>query len=147
MFHTIILVGNLGNEPTMRYTPSGQPVTTFSVATNRQHNAENGGGPVKETTWFRVTAWGKQAETCNEFLHKGSKVLIEGRLTPDPDTGGPRIFNRQDGSAGASYEVNASTVRFLSGKENGEVDMQVDGSTVSGSYSAGSSTPDDDIPF
>lgn len=147
MFHTIILVGNLGNEPTMRYTPSGQPVTTFSVATNRQHNAENGGGPVKETTWFRVTAWGKQAETCNEFLHKGSKVLIEGRLTPDPDTGGPRIFNRQDGSAGASYEVNASTVRFLSGKENGEVDMQVHGSTGSGSYSAGSSTPDDDIPF
>jgi single-strand DNA-binding protein len=147
MFHTIILVGNLGNEPTMRYTPSGQPVTTFSVATNRQHNAENGGGPVKETTWFRVTAWGKQAETCNEFLHKGSKVLVEGRLTPDPDTGGPRIFNRQDGAAGASYEVNASTVRFLSGKENGEVDMQVHGSTVSGSYSAGSSTPDDDIPF
>lgn len=147
MFHTIILVGNLGNEPTMRYTPSGQPVTTFSVATNRQHNAENGVGPVKETTWFRVTAWGKQAEICNEFLHKGSKVLVEGRLTPDPDTGGPRIFNRQDGSAGASYEVNASTVRFLSGKENGEVDVQVHGSTVSGSYSAGSSTPDDDIPF
>lgn len=147
MFHTIILVGNLGNEPTMRYTPSGQPVTTFSVATNRQHNAENGGGPVKETTWFRVTAWGKQAETCNEFLHKGSKVLVEGRLTPDPDTGGPRIFNRQDGSAGASYEVNASTVRFLSGKENGEVDVPAHGSTGSGNYSAGSSAPDDDIPF
>lgn len=147
MFHTIILVGNLGNEPTMRYTPSGQPVTTFSVATNRQHNAENGGGPVKETTWFRVTAWGKQAEICNEFLRKGSKVLVEGRLTPDPDTGGPRIFNRQDGSAGASYEVNASTVRFLSGKENGEVDMPAHVSTGSGNYSAGSSAPDDDIPF
>jgi len=147
MFHTIILVGNLGNEPTMRYTPSGQPVTTFSVATNRQHNAENGGGPVKETTWFRVTAWGKQAETCNEFLHKGSKVLVEGRLTPDPDTGGPRIVNRQDGSAGASYEVNASTVRFLSGKENGELDVPAHGSTGSGNYSAGSSALDDDIPF
>src|SRR5574338_317278 len=143
-FHTIILIGNLGRDPEMRYTPSGQPVTSFSVASNRSYTGSDG-QKVDETTWFRVTAWGKQAETCNEFLRKGSKVLVEGRLTPDPDTGGPRIFNRQDGSAGASYEVNASTVRFLSGKENGEVDMQVHGSTVSGSYSAGSSTPDDDI--
>lgn len=144
MFHTIILVGNLGNEPTMRYTPNGQPVTTFSVATNRQHNADNGAGPVKETTWFRVTAWGKQAEICNEFLHKGSKVLVEGRLTPDPDTGGPRIFNRQDGSAGASYEVTATTVRFLSGKENGEAEVPAGAAYAS---SAASHTPDDDIPF
>lgn len=143
MFQTIILVGNLGNEPTMRFTPNGQPVTTFSVATNRQHNADNGGGPVKETTWFRITAWGKQAEICNEFLHKGSKVLVEGRLTPDPDTGSPRIFNRQDGSAGASYEVNATTVRFLSGKENGEMEMQAQ----TGNSNTTLQAHDDDIPF
>ena len=145
MYHTIILVGNLGKEPAMRYTPDGQPVTTFSVATNRQHNAENGSAPVKETTWFRVTAWGKQAETCNEFLHKGSKVLVEGRLTPDQDTGGPRIFNRQDGSAGAAYDVTASTVRFLSGKETSEMEMSPQVST--GNVNATSRVPDDDIPF
>ena len=144
MFHTLILVGNLGNEPTMRYTPNGQPVTTFSVATNRQHNAENGGGPVKETTWFRVSAWGHQAEICNEFLHKGSKVLVEGRLTPDPDTGGPRIFNRQDGSTGTSFEVTATTVRFLSGKENGEMETPAAGAPVG---STASRTADEDIPF
>ncbi len=119
MYHTLILVGNLGGEPAMRYTPNGQTVTTFSVAANRQHTGENGVS-VKETTWFRITVWGKLAETCNQFLHKGSKVLVEGRLNPDPETGGPRVYNRQDGSAGASYEVTANTVRFLSGKDGSE---------------------------
>jgi len=118
MYQTLILVGNLGKEPEMRYTPTGQPVTTLSVATNRQHS-NNGGQPVTETPWFRVTIWGKQAATCNQFLHKGSKVLIEGRLTPDPDTGGPRVWE-SNGKHGASYEVTASTVRFLSGREDGE---------------------------
>jgi single-strand DNA-binding protein len=148
MYHTIILVGNLGNAPTMRYTPNGQAVTTFSVATNRQHNADIGGGPVKETTWFRVTAWGKQAETCNEYLHKGSKVLVEGRMTPDPDTGSPRIFNRQDGSVGVSYEVTAMTVRFLSAKENGEEEVTA-GTPVTHPQAtdANSRLPDDDVPF
>lgn len=133
MFHTIIIVGNLGKDPEMKYTPSGQPVTNFSVASNRSYNDGNG-QPVKETTWFRIVAWGKLAETCNQHLKSGSKVLVEGRLTPDPDTGSPRIWNRQDGSSGASYEVTASTVRFLSSRgENG-------GETAG---SPGS----DDIPF
>lgn len=134
MFHTIIIVGNLGKDPEMKYTPSGQPVTNFSVASNRSYN-DPSGQPVKETIWFRVTTWGKLAETCNQHLQSGSKVLVEGRLTPDPDTGGPRVWNRQDGSAGASYEVNGSTVRFLSSKgENGA------GETAGSSGS-------DDIPF
>ena len=118
MFQTLILIGNLGKEPEMRYTPSGQPVTTLSVATNRRYSGANG-QPVKETAWFRVTVWGKQAETCNQFLHKGSKVLVEGRLAPDPETGGPRVWEN-NGKHGASYEVTASTVRFLSGREDGE---------------------------
>jgi single-strand DNA-binding protein len=119
MFHTIILVGNLGKDPEMKYTPSGQPVTNFSVASNRSYN-DASGQLVKETIWFRVTAWAKLAETCNQHLVSGSKVLVEGRLTPDPDTGSPRIWARQDGSFGTSYEVTASTVRFLSAKgENG----------------------------
>ncbi len=111
-FHTIILVGNLGRDPEMRYTPSGQPVTSFSVASSRSYNNPNG-EKVEETTWFRITAWGKQAEICNQYLRKGSKVLVEGRLVPDKN-GGPRVFQRQDGTSGASFEVTASTVRFLS---------------------------------
>jgi len=119
MFQTIIIIGNLGRDPEMRYIPSGQAVTSFSVATNRSYT-NSSGQPVKETTWFRVSAWGKQAETCNNFLRKGSKVLVEGRLTPDPATGGPRIWNKQDGSPATSYEITATTVRFLTSRGEGE---------------------------
>lgn len=120
MFHTIIIVGNLGNDPEMRYIASGQAVTKISVASSRSYRNSDG-QTVKETIWFRVTVWGKQAESVNNNLHKGSKVLVEGRLSPDPATGNPKIWNRQDGSAGASYEVTASTVRFLSPKSEGGV--------------------------
>jgi single-strand DNA-binding protein len=113
MYHTIILVGNLGRDPEMRYTPSGQAVTNFSVATNRQYTGSDG-QVVKETIWFRISTWGKNAENCNQFLKRGSKVLVEGRLVPDASTGGPRIWNRQDGTPSASFEVSAQTVRFLS---------------------------------
>ncbi len=116
MYSTVIIVGNLGGDPEMRYTPSGQAVTNFSVATNRQYTASNG-EQVKETTWFRVSAWGRTAETCHQYLKKGSRVLVEGRLRPDPATGGPRIWTRQDGTAAASYEVTANLVRFLSGRD------------------------------
>ncbi|MBA4379144.1 MAG: single-stranded DNA-binding protein [Anaerolinea sp.] len=119
MYQTTIIVGNLGRDPEMRYTPSGQAVTSFSVATNRQYT-NNAGETVKETIWFRVSAWGKQAETCNQYLKKGSKVLVEGRLTADPATGGPRIWTGQEGSARASFEVSAQTVRFLSSRGEGE---------------------------
>ncbi len=97
MYHTIIIVGNLGKDPEMRYTPSGQAVTSFSVASNRKYTSSNG-EQVNETIWFRISAWGKQAEICNQYLKKGSKVLVEGRLTPDKNTGGPRIWQKQDGS-------------------------------------------------
>ena len=116
-FHTVILIGNLGRDPEMRYTPSGQPVTSFSVASNRSYTGSDG-QKVDETIWFRVTAWGKQAETCSQYVHKGSKVLVEGRLVPDKN-GGPRVWTKQDGTAGASFEVTASTVRFLSTRGEG----------------------------
>jgi single-strand DNA-binding protein len=116
MYQTIILIGNLGKDPEMRFTPSGQPVTTLSVATNRRYNNTNG-QPVKETTWFRITVWGKQAEACNQHLHKGSRVLVEGRLTPDPETGGPHIWEN-NGKYGASFEVTTSAVRFVSSRED-----------------------------
>ena len=139
MYQTIILIGNLGKDPEMRFTPSGQPVTTLSVATNRRYNGANG-QPVKETTWFRITVWGKQAESSNEFLHKGSKVLVEGRLTPDPETGGPHIWEN-NGKIGASFEVTASTVRFLSSREDQD-DQELPANGQSGMNPATS-----DIPF
>ena len=116
-FFTLIIAGRLGKDPDMRYTPAGQAVTNFSVATNRQYTSSNG-EQVKETTWFRVSTWGKQAEVCNQYLCKGRLVLIEGRLVPDPGTGRPHIWHGQNGP-GASFEVNASVVRFLSGREEG----------------------------
>ena len=119
MYQTIIIAGNVGRDPEMRYTPSGQAVTSFSVATNRQYTSNNG-ETVKETIWFRVSAWGKTGEICNQYLKKGSKVLVEGRLTADPATGGPRIWNAQDGSPRASFEVSAQTVRFLSSRAETE---------------------------
>ncbi len=141
MYSTIIIVGNVGKDPEMRYTPSGQAVTSFSVATNRGYT-NNNGEQVKETTWFRVSAWGKQAETCNQYLKKGSKVLVEGRLTSDPATGGPRIWQAQDGTSRASFEVNAGTVRFLSSRG------EMDGSAPSGGDDGSFSDPgEDDIPF
>ena len=118
MFHTIIIVGNVGKDPVKSTTPSGQTYTVFSVAAHRQYTAGNG-EQVKETIWFRITTWGKQAEICNQYIRKGAKVLIEGRLTPDKATGGPRIFNKQDGSVGAAFEVTAGTVRFLSSRGEG----------------------------
>lgn len=116
MYHKVIIVGNLGRDPEMRYTPDGQPVTNFSVATNRRWTDAQG-QLQEETTWFRVSVFGRQAEACAQYLSKGRQVLVEGRLRPDPQTGGPRIWTRSDGTAGASYEVIARQVKFLGGPQ------------------------------
>ena len=142
MFHTIIIVGNLGRDPEMRYTPSGQAVTNFSVATSRSYQ-DSSGQQVKETIWFRITVWGKQAENCNQYLKKGAKVLVEGRLNPDLSTGGPRIWTRQDGTAAASYEVTALTVRFLSSRAEAEAGYP-QASTIA---EPAESTDEEEIPF
>ena len=115
MYHKVILVGNLGRDPEMRFTPSGQAVTNMSVATNRVYTGSDG-QQVKETVWFRVSVWGKQAESCHQYLRKGRPVLVEGRLIAD-ENGNPRVWSRQDGTSGTSFEVSAQTVRFLGGRE------------------------------
>lgn len=114
-YQKTIIVGYLGADPEMRYSPSGQPVTNFSVATNRKYTNQSG-EPIKVTVWFKVAAWGKQAEACNTFLKKGSLVLVDGRLEADPNTGGPAIWSRQDGSPATSFEITAETIRFLGSK-------------------------------
>jgi single-strand DNA-binding protein len=143
MYQTIIIVGNVGRDPEMRYTPSGQAVTSFSVATNRQYT-NNNGEAIKETIWFRVSAWGKTAEICNQYLKKGSKVLVEGRLTADKN-GGPRIWTAQDGTPRASFEVSAQTVRFLSSRsDTAEPGM---GEAAAPEEGVGSGGDEGDIPF
>src|SRR6478672_11971355 len=75
----VMIIGNLGKDPEMKYTPQGTPITTFSVAVSRSRKGSDG-QVIDETEWFRVVAWERLAETCNEYLHKGSKIYIEGRL-------------------------------------------------------------------
>jgi single-strand DNA-binding protein len=140
MYHTLIIAGNVGGDPSMRYTPSGQAVTSFSVASTRQYTKD--GAQVKETIWFRVSTWGKDAENCNQYLRKGSKVLIEGRLTPDKETGGPRVWTGKNDQPSASFEVTANTVRFLSGKSDGESMTQ----TAQG-FGGVVAPSEEDIPF
>ena len=138
MFHTIIIVGNVGRDPEMRYTPAGQAVTSFSVATSRTYKSQ--GQPVKETIWFRVTCWGRMAETASNYVKKGEKVLIEGRLVAD-QSGNPRTYMRNDGTTGASFEINATNLRLLSSNSENISVPKMDGSADE------SPDLDIDIPF
>lgn len=138
MYQSVTVVGRLGRDPEMRYMPSGDPVTSFNIATDRVWNDKNG-QKQKETTWFRVSVFGKQAEIANQYLSKGKMVLVEGRLRPDPKTGGPATYTRQDGTVGASFELVANTIRFLSPRDETEAAPVED--------DAGSSQASEDIPF
>ena len=144
MFQKLIIAGHLGSDPEMRYMPDGRAVTNFSVATNRKWTNKTTGETQKETTWFRVSVWGAQAEAANQHLVKGRQVLVEGRLKPDPDTGSPRVFARNDGTAGASYEIAASWVQFMgggNGNGNGSDGIPYNGDGAQGAQE------EDEIPF
>ena len=142
MYQKIIVVGNLGRDPEMRYMPDGTAVTNFSIATSRRWSGADG-QPREETTWFRIEVWRKQAETANQYLSKGSKVLVEGRIKSDPNTGGPKLWTRQDGSIGANFEIVADTVRFLSSRGEDAGYSGGDG----GDYDSAPAQEEDDIPF
>ncbi len=101
----IMVIGNLGSEPEMRFTPKGNPVTSFRVATNRVY-ATPEGERKEETEWFTVVAWGKLAEQCNQFLTKGRLVYVEGRLRT-------RTWEGQDGQKRYRTEIIANRVTFL----------------------------------
>ncbi|MDP6667376.1 MAG: single-stranded DNA-binding protein [Dehalococcoidia bacterium] len=104
-YNQILLIGNAGNDPEMRYTPSGTPVTSFSLAVNNNRRDQNGEW-VEETEWFRVTAWERQAESVNQYLAKGRKVFVDGRLST-------RQYTSNSGEARTSLEVRAFKVVFL----------------------------------
>jgi single-strand DNA-binding protein len=119
-YQKIIIVGNLGRDPEMRYTPDGTPVTNFSVATNRRWTQADG-SPGEETTWFRVTVWDRQAEIAAKYLHRGRQVMVEGRLRPDKATGSPRIWTGRDSEVRTSYEITAGRIIFLQGSTGSEL--------------------------
>lgn len=114
MFQQTTVVGYVGNAPELKFAADGKPVATFSVASSKRNKA---GENVDKTTWFRITTSGTLAEAMVRYLKKGSKVLVVGELNSDTDTGGPKVYQKKDGSWGASYELYAQTVRFLSDKE------------------------------
>ncbi|OGO06058.1 MAG: hypothetical protein A2Y73_01170 [Chloroflexi bacterium RBG_13_56_8] len=109
MYQKLIIIGNLGRDPEMRYTPDGTPVTSFSVATNRRWTDASGQSQ-QRTVWFRVTTWRRLAETCNQFLSKGRQVMVEGELNE------PKPYQGRDGEWRASLDVRANVVRFLGGR-------------------------------
>lgn len=117
-FQQMIIIGRVGRDAEMRYTPSGQAVTSFSVAVSENYTKD--GEKVKSTIWIRVSAWGKLAEVCNQYIKKGKLVQCIGKLKGDT-AGNPRIFNKQDGTPSTSFEMTAMSVLFLSKEEAQEV--------------------------
>ncbi|MBK6429500.1 single-stranded DNA-binding protein [Candidatus Amarolinea dominans] len=129
MWQKITIVGNLGSDPDMRYTPSGVPVTSFSVAVNRKVKLQDGSLQDK-TTWFRVTAWRQLAETCSQYLSKGRMVLIEGEVEAS-------AYMAQDGTPRASLELTARDVRFLGNRTDAPVAGAGTGASAASAGSGG----------
>ena len=141
-FNKIILVGNLGRDPELRYTPQGTPVCTFSLATNDRRKDKTG-EMQDQTTWFRVTLWNRQAETASQYLQKGRPVYIEGRLRVEE-------YTYRDGKQRHSLEVTATDMQFIGSRQ----DEPAHERAASTGASAGPSGPaepaelsDEDIPF
>lgn len=102
----VILLGNLGRDPELRYTPGGQPVANFSIATSESWNKKDGSGREEKTEWHRIVAWGRTAELCAQYLAKGRTVYIEGRLQT-------REWENKEGQKQRTTEVVANTVQFI----------------------------------
>jgi single-strand DNA-binding protein len=123
----LILIGNVGRDPELRYTPSGQAVTSFSVASNHRYRTSSG-EQREETEWFSCQAWGKLADVCNQYLTKGQQVYIEGRLKS-------RTYQTQNGETRFSNDVMVSQFQFLGRLDNREP------------MPAGIDDDDNDLPF
>src|SRR5258708_1283643 len=111
-FNKIIIVGNLGRDPELRYTPQGTPVCSFSLATNEKRKDRTTGENQDLTTWFRVTLWGRQAETASQYLTRGRPVYIEGRLRVEE-------WTDRDGKPRPTLEVHATDMQFIGGGRGG----------------------------
>ena len=140
MLNKIMLIGNLGRDPELSYTPSGKAIAKFSLAVSRRRRDPESGEQREDTTWFNIVAWERLAETCNNYLHKGSKAYIEGRMTS-------RKYTDKDGIERTVWDVVASEMEMLDPK----------GATSSGGGSGGAGSSGgagynddmgaDDVPF
>ena len=143
----VILVGNLGRDPELRYIPSGQAVANFTLATNDRWRDKEGNNQ-ERTEWHRIVVWGKTAENCAQFLQKGRSVYIEGRLQT-------REWEDKEGNKRQTTETIAQTVQFLGGRggaggsaESGGGPAGESGSSGAGSGGGQSSgPPSSDVPF
>jgi single-strand DNA-binding protein len=139
-FNKIILVGNLGRDPELRYTPQGTPVCSFTVATNEKRK-DKAGEAQDFTTWFRVTLWGRQAETASQYLTKGRPVYIEGRLRLEE-------WTDRDGKQRYTLEVHATDMQFIGGGRGDDAPYTGGGKAAPADQApAEAELSDDDIPF
>lgn len=138
MYQLLTIIGRLGKDPEMRYTPAGVSMCKFSVATDK-HWTNDQGQRQEETTWHNVTVWRKQAETCAQYLTKGSLVLISGSVKASG-------YTNRDGAAAASLEITAETVKFLSTKSEGAQAASTSPTAAPGE-AGGAPIAEEDIPF
>lgn len=143
----VTLIGNLGGDPEVRFTPGGQAVCNFNMATNERWNNKNTGQPEERTEWHRIVVWGKLAELCKEYLSKGRAVYVEGRLQT-------RKWEDKQGQTRYTTEIVAQTILFLGAPAGagagGSVGRDRPAETTEADSSAGGPPPfnaEDDIPF
>ena len=142
MHHKITITGNLGRDPELKYMSDGKAVASFTVAVT------DGFGDKKKTIWFKVSVWGKPAENANQYLRKGSTVLVEGKLVTD-ESGNPRTYTAKDGTTRSSFEMNASEVVYLTKAEKSEEQQQQQPTPATQPRKSApqQTIEDDDIPF
>lgn len=138
MFDELTIIGYLGRDPEMRYTPSGDAVTNFSVACDRSYTPKDG-EKVDKTIWFQISFWRRQAEIVNEFFSKGMPIFVRGQLDHD-ENGNPITWERDDGSTGVSFKVTGKFFKFMP-KGNGG------GGEGAARHTPPSDATVDDIPF
>ncbi len=147
----VMLIGNLTRDPEMRYIPSGQPVTQFSIAVSRRYKSKSGEAK-EEVSFIRIVAWSRLAEICNEYLKKGRPVFVEGRIQV-------RNYDAQDGTKRSVTEIIADNIQLLGSKQGGGAgqgegipSVDVDDSAFevpknTNSFSNDELKPDEDVPF
>ena len=138
-FNKVILVGNLTRDPELRYVPSGRAVTTFSIAVNRTYTLQDG-TKKDEVSFIKIVVWGKQAESCSEYLSKGRPVLVEGRLQS-------RSWEAQDGTKRSTIEVVAQRVQFLGTGTRADQTGKTEDSQVLPEPKESEKASEEEVPF
>jgi single-strand DNA-binding protein len=142
MLNKIMLIGNVGREPEMTYTPTGSAVTKFSLATNRRMRDKTTGEMKEETTWFNIVAWEKLAELCSQYVHKGSKIYVEGRVVI-------RDYTDKDNVQRRAVDVVISDMKLLDSKGSGPSADDGTGASTGAARggNAGEVSGGEDFPF